>query len=63
MACEKLYHGRYEGPGRCVRYEVLRRVCIAVDFTEEDNAAVTYSDGCYQGEIYQYELAKPNVTY
>jgi len=56
MACEKLYHGKYEegekAGGRCIRYEVLRSVCVAVDFNEEEPAGVTYSEGCYQGEIY-----------
>jgi hypothetical protein len=61
------FHGGTYKDGKCLKYEVLRRLCLKIDITEnaKDKAEeIEYVAGCYEEDgIGDYELATPNKTH
>jgi hypothetical protein len=53
---------------RCIRYKVLTRMCVTIDFVETERGANKYiifgEGGCFGGrEVGHYEFVKPNKQY
>jgi hypothetical protein len=52
--------------GNCYTYEVLKKICIKVDFVKDvtGNEILQYNGGCFpNGESYIMEKATPNKVY
>ncbi|CDW82390.1 UNKNOWN [Stylonychia lemnae] len=59
------FHGGIYRNGTCYKYEILRRLCIKIDFDRDSKEdQIEFQGGCYESdEVGLYEQAKPNETY